>query len=444
MEIIELFGLLRDGESMTVEFKENLDEKEFKRTACAFANTKGGTILFGVKDDGTPVGVKDGKILQRISTESHFLRPLPECRVESVLISDLKIIAVVVKEASQLVSWDNRVFIRVGVTNYELSIDEVIEKSAESLRIFFDQMVSEVPASELNRELFQKYLDKRKETRGVEFDGDLIDTAVRMKILVRKDKGLFLTNGGILCFTSEPQKYISNSSLRITRFDDNEMRTYSFQKEFLGPLPTIVRNVEKYFVDSLGRVGGVTIGFKRQEYLEYPLLALREAIINAIIHRNYFDAADIRIFVFPDRVEIKNPGSFPPGVSVDEPEHKPRNPLIAQFFYDLGLTERYGSGIKKIISEISRHPLNGVQFVVKPYNTAVIFQKIISKMNLDELNRKILDNLVVGPRGSGEIAKIIGLTRQATIDRLKSLRLLGFVHTEGEGPRSVYLLSKAS
>lgn len=442
MEIIKLLGLLKDGESTTVEFKESFNAKEFGKAVTALSNTKGGVILLGVKDDGTPIGITNGKTLQEVSNEFQFIRPRPQTDIEEVTFAGTKIIVVSVKESSQLVAYKNKVYIRVGTNSYELSIDEVIEKSAESLRVFFDQIVSEVPASELDKDLFKIFLAKRKEIRGIEFDGDLTDTAIRLKVLARKGKGLFLTNGGILCFTGNPQKYIGNSSVRIVRFDDNEMKTYSFQKEFIGPLPTIIKDLEKYFVDSLGRVGGTTLGFKRQEYLEYPLLALREAIINAIVHRNYFDAADIRIFVFPDRVEIRNPGSFPPGVSVESPEHKPRNPNIAQFFYDLGFTEKYGSGIKKILSEIARHPLNSVDFQVKPYNTAVIFKKVTSSLNLDETNKKILEVLSTGERGSGEISRAIGLTRQATIDRLRNLKLLGFIHPMGEGPKTIYVLTK--
>lgn len=442
MEIVELLQILKEGESTTVEFKETLN-KDIARSVCSFANTKGGRILIGVKDDGTPMGINDDKCQQEISDQLQKLRPMPEVTIDELPIAATKIIIINVEESNMLVSVNNTVYIRVGTNNYPLSIDEVIEKSAESLRVFFDQMLTEVLASEMDKQLVSDYLKRRERIRGVEFTGDIFDTAVRLKVLGKKDKGLFLTNAGILCFTNDPQQYIGNSTVRVTRFDDNEMKTYSFQKEYTGPLQKIVEEIEKYFVSSFNRVGGFTVGFKRQEFLEYPLTALREALINAIIHRNYFDAAEIRLFIFPDRIEIRNPGSFPPGVSVDYPEHKPRNPQIAQFFYDMGLTEKYGSGIQKIIRETSEHPLVGVKFSPRPYNTTVIFTKSLSSIDLDPTNLKILEVLSAESKGSSAIAQAVSLSRQATVERLRNLRTLGFIQQEGEGPKTTYKLGKS-
>lgn len=441
MEIIELLKILKDGESTTIEFKESLN-KELNKSICALANTKGGKILIGVKDDGEPVGIKSESIKQEISEQLQSLKPMPEIEIVIMPIASAKIIIIEVKESSMLISFKNIVYVRVGTINYPLSIDEVIEKSAESVHVFFDQIPTKIPASELDKNLLKGYLEKRQKIRGVGTDLDINDTAVKLKILKRKDSSLFLTNAGILCFTQDPQKYIGNSTVRIIKFDDNEMKAYSFQSEFVGPLQSIVEEIEKYFVKNLNRVGGFTVGFKRQDFLEYPLGALREAIVNAIIHRNYFDAADVRIFIFPDRIEIKNPGSFPPGVSAEDPEHKPRNPQVAQFFYDLGLTEKYGSGIKKIKKEIAEHPLAGVKFQVKPYSTTVIFYKTLSKINLDKMNTKILESLTNGSKASGAIGKSIGLSRQSTVERLRNLSSLGFIKQEGEGPKTIYTLTK--
>lgn len=443
MDAVQLLSILKDGESTSVEFKEAFNKNDsLCKAICAFANTKGGKILIGVKDDGTPVGIQGHKLQDVSDQVNNTLIPMPAFNVSEITLAQAKIIVIDVEESSRLVSANNMVYIRVGTNNHPLSIDEVIEKSSESLRVFFDQIPSEVPASELDKNLLNDYLKRRERQRGVEFSGDAIETAVSLKILAKKGKGLFLTNGGILCFTENPQKYIGNSTVRLTKFEDNEMKSYSFSKDFGGPLQKIVDDIEKYFVGSLSRVGGFTVGFKRQEFLEYPLAALREAIINAIIHRNYFDAAEIRIFIFPDRIEIRNPGSFPPGVSIENPEHKPRNPQIAQFFYDMGLTEKYGSGIRKIIRETAEHPLTGVKFSPRPYNTTVSFIKTLTSIDLDAINLKILDSLAAGSKASGAVAQEIGLSRQAAVERLRNLTNLGFIKKEGEGPKTVYELGK--
>ena len=139
MEIVELLGILKDGESTTVEFKESAS-KEIRKCACAFANTKGGRILIGVKDDGAPIGVTDGKVRQEISDYLHALRPMPRCEIDEIPIAAAKILIITVEESSHLVSTGNTAYIRVGMNNYPLSIDEVIEKSAESLHLFLSMM----------------------------------------------------------------------------------------------------------------------------------------------------------------------------------------------------------------------------------------------------------------------------------------------------------------
>ena len=93
---------------------------------------------------------------------------------------------------------------------------------------------------------------------------------------------------------------------------------------------------------------------KRKEVWEYPLEALREALINAIVHRDYPMSANIQVEIYDDRIEIWSPGKLPPGITIEDlykEEHKSviRNKLIAQIFYDIGYIERYGSGTIKII-----------------------------------------------------------------------------------------------
>lgn len=443
MELTELFTILQNGESHTIEFKQSLNES-IQRPACAFANTNDGTVLLGIKDDGTPIGIKDKDYQHKISILLQVLKPVPSFTSEEISIGSVKIVMVSIQKSPSLVSYRNIVYVRVGTINYPLSIEEVIEKSAESLRVYFDQLISKVPASELDKNLFESYLKQREKNRGVKMRDGLMENALKLKAVQKKNGKSFLTNAGILCFTREPQQYINNASVRLVWFDDEEMKTYREQKEFVGNLPKIIDDIEGFFTRHLRRIGGFTVGFRRQEYLEYPFGALREAVINAIIHRNYFDPADIRLFVFPRRIEIRNPGSFPPGVSVENPEHKPRNPIIAQYFYDLGLTEKYGSGILKIFRESKNHPLVDAKFEVRPYVTKVIFEKTTEEIALDKINRDILDFLVDGKKRSSEITKVTGLSRQATISRLNDLITLGLVQSIGGGPKTFYELGKLS
>jgi len=146
---------------------------------------------------------------------------MPQINIEQIPIAATKIIVITIKESSMLTSYNNIAYIRVGTNNYPLSLDEVIEKSAESLRVFFDQITTDVPASELNKDLLKEYLERRQKTRGVNSSLDLTDIALSLKIIKKRDTGLFLTNAGILCFTQDPQKHIGNSTVIQWSFTKN-------------------------------------------------------------------------------------------------------------------------------------------------------------------------------------------------------------------------------
>lgn len=106
MEFRDLLQILKEGESTIVEFKEAIN-KDIAKSVCSFANTKGGKILIGVKDDGTPIGVTDEKCKQEISDQLSKLRPMPEVTIDEFSIGEAKIIIVNVKECNMMVSINN-------------------------------------------------------------------------------------------------------------------------------------------------------------------------------------------------------------------------------------------------------------------------------------------------------------------------------------------------
>lgn len=441
MEIKQLLTILKNGESDLIEFKEQLIKK-ICQDACAFANTNGGHIFIGVKNNGTPVKIKEKDYQQKISNFFQSLIPVPKFEIQEILFGETKLIIILIHKSAFLVSYKNRVYIRAGTNSVPLSITDVIEKAGESLHAYFDKLITKIPVSKLDKNLFIDYLRKREVKRGISAKGSYKENAVQLNAIKCKGKNLFFTNAGLLCFVLDPQRYINNAVVRLTWFEDEEMENYREQKEFTGPLPGIVNDLEKFFVSNLHQIGGFTTGFRRQGFLEYPIIALKEAIINAIVHRNYFDRSDIRIFIFPTRIEIKNPGSFPPGVSIEDPEHKPRNPIIAQYFYDLGLSDRLGSGLKRMIKESKQHPLSNIRFDIKPYMTTVIFEKNTKNISLDKINQNIINFLAGGNKQTRELTQVAGLSRQATISRLKDLIALGFVDVIGSGPKTFYKLNK--
>ncbi|MHA1593523.1 MAG: RNA-binding domain-containing protein [Candidatus Baldrarchaeia archaeon] len=442
MDVNDVIDAIKSGEGVRVEFKRRFSKEGFAETVCAMLNTEGGVVLIGVDDSGRVIGVEDPGIVEKVTAALQAIQPPPEVGIEKFRLDDRVICVVRVPKSDKLHSYRGRVFVRLGASNRPLSVMEIVERAAESLFVYFDHLPSSAPLDAINEEYVEEYLRRREEVRGVARRGDLMENMVRLRIVVRKGSGYVPTNGGLLFFSDAADEYFPNSRVRLVWFKDEEMREYSDSREFGGPLWKVVDEIYEYFVRNLKRVGGEVVGWRRVEVFEYPLRALREAVINALIHRNYFDPGQVQIFIFPSRIVIRNPGGFPPGVTVDEPLHKPRNPLLAQYMYDIGYIEKYGIGIKLIREECERHPLVSVEFRTRPFYTEVVFHKREAAI-LDELDRRIVEVLErKGSMMSSEIASELGVSKPTVLKRLRKLISLGLVREEGRGARRRYRVAR--
>ena len=339
-------------------------------------------------------------------------------------------------------SFGNIVYIRIGKNNRPLDTEELLELASESLFLFFDQMPSNVPKVRVKKELVKKYLEEKSAKRRSKVKETYEENLRSSKITSSIKDHSVLTNGGLLFFTEDPQYELPQSSVRLVWFDDQEMRSFKADIEFKGSLWKIVDDIHEYLNLNLKRIGGMYQGWKREDLMEYPMDALREAVINSVIHRNYIDSGQIQIFIFPDRLEISNPGSFPPGISIESPEHKPRNPLLCQYMYDIGYVERYGVGLKRIIESCKEHQLVDVEFKISSYRTKVIFRKTKGR-ELDDVDSRIISYLsTVGEAKSEDIVAEIGMSKRSVITRLNHLITLGLVDRKGKGRGTVYLSLK--
>ncbi len=439
----QLVEILAKGENERVEFKRSADTRSLAETICAFLNTNGGIIVMGVGDDGRIFGVDPTKAREKVSEALGSIKPYPKVRTETIKIGSKTLLIVYVGKSDKIHSYRNLVYVRIGASNRPLSVEELIERASESLIVRFDELPSSAPPEAIDRELVKEFLDKRERIRGVKVRGTIEENLELLKIVTRKNAELVPTNGGILFFSKYPQRWIPQAKVHLMWFNDESMTSYRDSRFFEGPIWKIIDDIEEYFYKNLRRIGGEVIGWKRTEVMEYPVRALREAVTNAIIHRNYFDPSEVKIFIFPMRIVIRNPGSFPPGVTPDNPVHRPRNPLIAQYMYDIGYIEKYGYGIKMMKEECEKHPLVKLEFNIRPYMTEVIFRKTRKEIILDNIDREIIRLLREnGELSSGEIAEKLGKTKPTIIKHLKKLLGLGLVEVKGKGPTRRYKLSQ--
>jgi len=270
------------------------------------------------------------------------------------------------------------------------------------------------------------------------------------KLGLRTDKNL--TNGAILLFGKNPQKHFINLCVRIGRFktettiiDDKWVKGNLFQ-QFEETI-----NLFKQFISVRYEIKH----FQREDIWDYPIPALREAVLNALIHRDYFNIANfILIKIYDDHIWISNPGGLPEGITVEELKrpHKSfvRNPLIAKVFYLAGFIEQYGSGTVRMTEWMKEAGLPEPEFKEEMGGFSVYFYKDIyteenlKKMGLNE--RQIKAVMYVKKKGkitNKEYQTLNNISRQmSTIDLADLANKKVFLKIGKAGKGIAYQLTK--
>lgn len=342
-------------ESETLELKTSLSElNEIIETITAFANVKGGELYIGINPNGKVVGVSVGaNTIENLASDiRRDTDPSVFPNIDVVRIKNKDVIKITVQEFPiKPVFAKGKVFIRVGKSNQKASADEIRKLiNAHSLRKW-DRQTNRISLTEISSSLLKSFLSRIEEESDIKFDGK------RSKELILKRfeliDGKRLTNASVLLFSKNPQKHFICSFVKCAKFKGTEAIDFDDFQDIKGSLieqiPAVLNFIRKHI--------NVRIEIKgkpeRDEIWEVPKDALREAVINAICHRDYESTGNVQIRIFDDRIEIWNPGILPPEITLEQlkTEHPsiPRNELIAQTFYRLRLIENWGTGTNRII-----------------------------------------------------------------------------------------------
>lgn len=446
--------LLAQHEGKTLEFKACLSEPlPFLKTLVAFANSAGGTIIFGVEDKTRRVlGVEDPLELEaRIANVvSDAVRPrlAPEIEIHPWWRTHLLVVRVypspVMPHYVRALGPEKGVFIRVGSSNRQADRAILDDMRRVAARRSFDEeplldLDSEAIDFRVASELFAPV--RKLSPQDLEVLG----------LTVRHRTRTVPTVAGILLFGKHRLRLFPDAYLQTARFDGTDRACILDTAELDGPLPVLVDQA----VGFLRKHEAVALEIKaprHQERWPVPLVAIREALINALVHADYSQrGAPIRLAVFDDRIEVENPGLLPFGLTVEDIRSgvsKLRNRVIGRVFKELGLIEQWGSGIGRMISACREAGLPeplfeevGLHFRVTLYKTLTGFQES------DPIEKAILD-LLADSNGytTAQVARVIGRTPRATRARLASLVARGWVQEIGRGPqdpkRKYYLVKR--
>lgn len=350
-ETLSLFEIL---ETETEELKESWNDECLKALA-ALANTRGGTLRVGIRDDGSILGWRgDGKDQEAISSQ---IVSVLQTHPASILIEErqgLPILVIRMHQAATPLALRGRFYRRVGNSSRELPAEELPRFLLERTGQTWDVLPSEYGMDELSTKTVDDFKVLARERIPELAPSDDTETILSKLKLVLPDKRV--KRAAFLLFGQDPQRLIPTAQVQIGRFKDGD--TILDDKRVDGNLFQQVSQVEQilrnyFFIRyefPASREGGTGLGaMQREEVWEFPYRAVREAVINALIHRDYTSTGRVQIRVYDDRMVISNPGGLPAGLTVGdlllEPHDSlPRNPILAQICYYARLVEQWGSG----------------------------------------------------------------------------------------------------
>lgn len=441
--MVELSGLLERHEGKTLEFKREASAPaNLMKTLVAFANGAGGVLLIGV-EDGTRhiIGVPDPA-----KVEAQMANWVVDC-IEPRLVPEILILpwrskSLVLVEVFpsplrphflKAEGGAKGVYVRVGSTNRRADPSQVEELKRQVAGRSFD----EEPMPEMNSE----DMDFRVASESFAGHRKLLKGDLRiLNLLVSYQNRMVPTVGGILLFGKDRLSVFPDARIRAGLFEGADRSRILDALEITSHLPRAVEEAIAFVKRNTRNALSVS-GIRNETIQEVPAVALREAIINAVVHADYSQhGAPLKVAVFSDRIEIENPGGLPPGLTLEEIHRgasKLRNRVIGRVFHELGLIEQWGSGIQRMAKACVEAGLQ--EPMLEEIGTGfrvTITLKRTRRFDLDDLDQKIL-GLFEGEKGlsTNEVATAIQRSARTARERLKRLIGLGLVHEIASAPK---------
>ena len=440
MDVIEL---LKKPEGKTLEFKRDLSSPEgILRVLVAFANTAGGMLVIGVEDGDhkikgveEPLGMEER--LASIITDSIQPKIIPNIEIIPWRKTYLLTIEVYPSPYRphylKSLGLEKGTYVRVGSTNRLADSNLIAELQRLCRGESFDMLPilessSEAIDFDLASELFAKYRTLKKSD---------LET---LHLSIRYQGHVVPTVGGMLLFGKEREKYFPDAWVQVGRFagktKTNIIDTMELHDSLIISVYKAIEFVKKHSLRGIA-INEVT----GNEKWNIPQTAVREAIINAVVHADYSQrGSPIRVAIYDDRLEIENPGLIPFNLTLNDLYQgvsKLRNPVIGRVFHELKLIERWGSGIRRMIESCEKAGLQEplLEEIGTHFRVTLFLEKKF-EVKLDDIDYKIIHSLEKKDGVSTRaIAEKIMLSPRSTRSRLLSLIERGLVIETGSSPQ---------
>ncbi|MBC8262991.1 MAG: putative DNA binding domain-containing protein [Anaerolineales bacterium] len=368
----ELQDWIAEGEDFFIEFKREIDSAiDIAAEVVAFANTEGGILLIGVDDDKSVCGVDDADSVERrlvgICRDSVIPAIVPEIEKAYVESLDKTVIIARIPKGSDKPyrTKTDHYYVRAGSTKRRTSKEELGRLFQGAGFVHYD--VAPVPGTSLDTldlHRVEKYFEQVHKLDIHRAEIGLERLLANAQILSEDGRA---TVGGILFFTERPADILFQASLMLARYAGDEVSDDLMRTECIeAPLPEAIDRTFEFVMNNIQSTTTL-VGARRVEVHQYPAVVVKEAITNAVAHRNYSIAGSrIAIWIFDDHIEVKSPGRLPNTVTLDSIRFGTsfsRNQFIVRLLNNYGYIELLGQGVPMMIREMRKHAGREPEFV---------------------------------------------------------------------------------
>lgn len=433
-------------ESERLERKASLGEwKEIVESVAAFATANGGVVRIGISPVGKKTGVQLGKgTIEDLANKIRINTEPPQYpSITWEGPDDEAIITLGVQESPVKPVWAfSRPFRRVGRTNQKLSPEETKRLMEVTTGGSWDSLPCEdMTFADIDSAAVERYLARSKQ------DAASADKVLDNLGLIAQGR---LRNSAALLFASNPQKFFPEAKVQCARFAGTKALKFLDERAFDGDVLAQLEGAVAFVGRNTRQAIVITGKPERDVVPEYPEEAVREAITNALCHRDYSRAGTVQVRIYDDRLEVWSPGGLPPGLSLDALYHEhpshPTNPLLADALYRARVIEHWGTGTVRIVDACLDRGMPQPEFVfdmgvfIVRFRKAVAAERVVS--HGDRLDKAIEYVRQHGSIRTSEYQQLVGLGERQALKGLSSLVAEGVLVRIGTRKASRYVLKE--
>ncbi len=441
-----------EPESFSIEWKREIPQNDqILKTIIGFCNHNGGKIVIGVSDSGDIVGLSENGIqnaleyLEKAIYEASHPTIIP--RVYSQRFEDKSLLIIEVSSGMSKPYFrksegvEKGTYVRVGRSTMRATPDMIDELRWQSSGLNFETLPNyRAKKEDLELSKIQYFLDHRKNLGEAELNDT---TLLAYQLLIDEHSKLYPTHVALLLFGKRPQFFISEAMIICSHFEGISGRNTLATIDCEGDLFEQYRQALSFILSRLSKAFKIS-GTVRNQKLEIPEVAIREALLNAIIHRNYHIKAPIKVAIYENRLEIHSPGGFPG--PLDPKNLKAgitylRNPVLCKIFRERGMVEKLGSGLITIFESYKKENLADPQIVEGENYVKSILPRYSRTKDKTIENQELSKLFALSTEISiDDVQKILAVSRQTASRKMNHYIKLGFVERRGQSRNTRYVL----